>query len=450
MKVLYFELWTGLSGDMWVGSLLDAGWPADRLDWLVRALGFDDVEVLVERRLHQGLSGLGIRVRDRTSSNAGEVDPSQRNAHGHGHDHSHPHSHEHHDHHAPPSDDPVRHEGSGAHAARGLSEILARVRRAGLPAAVEARIVATFQLLGAVEARIHDIPIEQVHFHEIGAVDSIVDISAAVLALHDLEIERVFCGPLAIGGGEIQMDHGRIPSPAPATSLLLEGWPVRPADAEGEFLTPTAAALLRTLASPVGGRPALAVERIGFGAGTRRHPTWPNLVRCWIGELLGEAAGSAGQPVDEETAPWRCSTVAVLETQVDDLDPRVLASAADRFLAAGALDVLRTSVAMKKGRGGVLVTLIARPEDEARLVGLLAAETKSLGVRVRLDRRWERVRRLAEVDTPWGRLRVKEIREDGGVRVVPEFDDVRAIADRTGEPIGNVLAEVSRWLELGH
>ena len=232
LRTAWIEFWTGLSGDMFVGALLDAGWSETSFRAGVQALGLGAVGIEVERRRHRGLTGLGISV-------------------------------------TAPGQDQARH----------FTEIAGLIEGASLPERPRRRAIEAFRLLGEAEARIHGIPLERVHFHEIGAVDSIVDIVAVCLAVDELGIGEIFAGPLPIGRGEVSMDHGRLPVPAPATSLLLAGWTIRVVEDEGEFLTPTAAALLRVLARPLSAMPSMRVDAVGFGAATRDPPSYPNMLR---------------------------------------------------------------------------------------------------------------------------------------------------------------------------
>lgn len=462
MKVGYFELWTGLSGDMWVGACLDAGWPESRLQECAKALGLPEVVVRVERRVHGGLSGLGIRV-----ESVGSSTPHHDHAHdahdhdghdhdGHAHEHhshsheQHSHAHEHHSHshsHSHPHE-PHSHSHSHAHshehdhgAHRSFTEIARLIEAAALPDAARANAIGTFRRLGEAEARIHAVPLDAVHFHEVGAADSIVDIVAACVATHDLGISSWQCGALPVSGGEVEMAHGRLPVPAPATALLMEGWPIRPVAAEGEFLTPTAMALLRQLAIPVPGMPALSIERVGFGAGTRTHPLRPNLVRLWIGEAPASAIPSKGERyyADRE--------VVVLETQVDDLDPRILAALAERLLDAGARDVYRSALLMKKGRQGTLLTIVAKPEDEERLARMLFEESSTLGVRTRREHRFELLRAAQNVRTTLGEIRVKWARRGERISVGAEHDDLLRLAAEHRLPVPEVHRRVAGELE---
>jgi uncharacterized protein (TIGR00299 family) protein len=394
MKIAWLELWTGLSGDMFVGALLDAGWGEARLRSTVAALGLEPFGLKVERRSHGGITGLGIRV---------EVPPASPR--------------------------------------RGFREIAGILAASTLAEPVRRKAEEIFRSLAEAEARIHGIGLDEVHFHELGALDTLVDIVGAVAGVHELELEKILAGPIPLGGGEIVMAHGRVPSPAPATALLLEGWPVRPAAAQGEFLTPTGAALLRNLAAP-SSMPSFRVERVGYGAGTREHPVWPNLARLWIGR---EEAPEAGEC--RFAAPARWNRVAVLEAQMDDMDPRFLSALADQIAAEGALDVLRTPVVMKKGRLGVLLTVICRIPDGPRLADLLLAGSTTLGVRMQEESRLELDRRIATAMTPLGEVRVKWSGPPDRERPSPEYEDLLVLARRHGMSLEEVQRRVLASLE---
>lgn len=392
MTTAYFELWTGLSGDMFVGAFLDAGWPEERLRWGIDALHLGKIDVEVERRKHGGFVGQGIRVRP-------EPDP--------------PH--------------------------RGYPEIRDLLGASELPERVRERATEVFHRLGEVEARIHGVSLSEIHFHEIGALDSIVDITSAVLALEEMGVERLLAGPVPLTRGRVETAHGSIPVPAPATAMLLEGWPVRSSPVEGEFVTPTAAALLQVLGHPAETMPPLRVRKVGHGAGTLRHPELPNLVRLWIGEEPDREETPAGVEGSGGEAPWIRRRICVLETQIDDLEPRPLAVLSDRLLDAGALDVLRVPVLMKKGRQGTLLAVLARPgSDTVRLLHRILLESTTLGVRVREEDRWELPRAEQTVDTALGRVRVKWSWGPAGPSARPEFEDVVRIALDRGLPVVEV------------
>jgi uncharacterized protein (TIGR00299 family) protein len=272
-----------------------------------------------------------------------------------------------------------------------------------------------------------------VHFHEVGAVDAIVDVAGALAGLEALGVERVTSSALPLGGGSVLSEHGRIPVPAPATALLLRGAPVHGGPVEAELVTPTGAALLATLVSAWGPPPALTLERVGTGAGAREFPDHPNVLRLFVGQAA------------EAALPGR--QVAVLETAIDDDNPQFVAALLPRLLAAGALDAMLVPATMKKGRPGTWLVIVAEPARAESLARQVLAETSTLGVRVRLEQRHELARRAETVATPFGAVRVKVATlPGGGERVAPEFDSVREVAERSGRPLREVSeAAVSAW-----
>ena len=421
----HFELWTGLAGDMWVGACLDAGWPEERLREGVRALGIAELAVEIEERPQAGIVGKGIRV-------------------------------------SPPE----------GHVHRHLADIREILDRSALPAPVKEGAGRVFTRLARAEARVHGTSVEAVHFHEVGALDAIADIALAVLAIHDLDV-HLTAGPVPMTGGEVRMAHGTWPVPAPATALLLEGWPLRPDDAEGEFMTPTGAALLSELAVPSEVIPPMVLRSMGFGAGTREHPLRPNVVRLWIGESTGELSGTSetafrgspaegatesslagsadesgagGEPSFPREASIRAGMVIVLETQVDDIDPRWVAELERLLLEDGALDVFSEAVSMKKGRWGTRLTIISPPEREIALTDKLFAQSTTLGIRRRLEQRWELPRREEVVQTPWGEARVKWALRAGKWEGRFEADDILGMARTEQRSPADMESALDRWL----
>ncbi len=278
-----------------------------------------------------------------------------------------------------------------------------------------------FELMGTSEAKIHGVPVEEIHFHEVGAVDAIVDIVATCAGVHHLDVGAWTSSPLNVGGGMVQCAHGLFPVPAPATADLLRGMPTYSAHLQKELVTPTGAALVRALAPTFGTQPAMAVETIGYGAGTRNPKDFPNVLRLTIGETCDTESAAT-------TAKER-ETVAVLETALDDLSPQVIGYVAEQALALGALDVMLTPVVMKKGRPGTLVTVLCAPGDALKFEALLLRETSTLGVRMRVERRSCLEREHVEVATAYGQVRVKVGRLAGEeLNAQPEFEDCRRAA----------------------
>jgi hypothetical protein len=378
MKICYLDAFSGISGDMLVAALADAG--ADQAA-LVRALAS---------------LGAGAVVRFEPASRAG-IRATRF--------------------HVEPEDPP--------HAHRSLSEIVAMIEAAPLAERARRNAVAVFRRLGEVEADIHQVPLERVHFHEVGAVDSIADIVGACLGFELLGVEAIYCSPLNLGSGTAASEHGLLPVPAPATAALVRGFPVYARGPEVELTTPTGAALATTLAAGFGPLPPLRISRIGYGAGTRDFREHTNLLRVLIGDT---------------TAATEAPTVAVLEANIDDSTPEVLGYAVERLLAAGALDVTLAPLLMKKNRPGTLLTVIARPEDQETLAGVVFAETSTLGVRIYAAERRLQPRRIVEVETPHGTVRVKV---SGEGHYAPEYEDCRRLARQTGRPLKEIIAEAN-------
>ncbi len=431
MRIGYIEAFSGISGDMMLGALVDAGVPVRLLEETVAALRVD-ARIEVSRVERSGISATKVDVwaageKDMPREQywrEHEHDHGHAHDHGHEHDHGHQHSHEHeHDHHA-----------SGK-AHRGLKEIRAIIEAAAIAPEAQQTAIAMFEALGAAEAKIHNVDVEEVHFHEVGAVDAIVDIVCAAVGAHSLGIDEWVCSPLNVGGGTVECAHGRFPVPAPAALELLKGAPVYSSGLDVELVTPTGAAIVKVLARRFGPMPALKVSGSGYGAGTRDFPGHANVVRITVGEAVEAHAGKS----------LETDTVAVLEANLDDLNPQVFGYVLERALAEGALDVFGTPVQMKKNRPGMLLTVLCRPEDVERITKLVFAETTTLGIRIREERRQVLARRSVEVQTPWGKVRMKLANLNGTVaNFAPEYEDCRRIAAEHGIPLKQVMQETTR------
>ncbi len=403
-KVLYFDCFSGASGDMILGALLDAGLPLERLRSAVGSLALDGVTLEAERVERSGIGATKFRVR-------GAGGEHRRNHDGghdrHGHDH---HGHHHHDQHR---HGPDHH----AHGHRGLSEICALVDRSALSAAAKNRARRLFRRLAETEADIHRRPVEEIHLHEVGAVDSIIDIAGAVFGLEWVGADRIVSSPLNVGSGTVTCAHGVLPVPAPATARLVAGVPVYSTGVEAELLTPTGALLVTDYASQYGPLPALRVRRVGYGAGDRDLPGSPNVVRVVIGD---DAAGGGG-----------LQRVVVIESEIDDMNPQIFGVLMDRLHAAGALDVFYAPIQMKKNRPGTLVSVVALPADREALTALLFRETTTIGVRFKEMDRERLDREQVTVETPLGPVRFKVAGRGGDVvNASPEFDDCLQLAER--------------------
>ena len=425
-KILYLDCFSGASGDMLLGALLDAGAPFDELVQVVESLGLDGVSIARDRVDRSGIGATKFRV---TVDGAA---PDYRHEHHHDHDHHH-HDHDDHDH------DHSRDAGGGRqHHHRGLSEITAIVERAALSAAARTRATGLFRRLAEVEAGIHGVPVEQVHLHEVGAIDSIVDITLAVAAMERLAPDRVVASPLNVGSGTVVCEHGELPVPAPATVKLLAGAPIYAQGPPVELVTPTGALLVTAYADAYGPLPPMRVERIGYGAGDRDLAARPNVLRALVGEADEAAA--------EGTASER---VVVLECEIDDMNPQLYGVLMERLMAAGAFDVFYAPIQMKKNRPGTLVTVVAPPARREALAGVLFAESTTIGVRVTETARERLEREVVTVESPIGPVRIKVARRVGVVvNAAPEFDDCARLAAERGVPVKTAQAlAVRAWLD---
>src|SRR5215813_13516760 len=395
-KTLYLDCFAGASGDMLVGAMLDCGLDFELLRRELLKLGVEGYELSLRRARRSGISSAKFDV-DLTG------EPHSREHH---HNHEHPHGEHSHLH------NPQSHH-------RALSEIKRIISSSNLSDQVKLRAQAIFQRIGEAEAKIHDVPIEAVHFHEVGAIDSIVDIVGACVAFDALKIDRIISSPLHVGSGTFRCAHGIYPVPGPATAELLKGVPIYSKDIEGELVTPTGAAIISTLAESYGQMPMMKIERIGYGAGTRTYPKFPNVLRAIIGEL-------------EEDADNTPNHVTVIEANIDDLNPQVFGYLMEKALASGALDIFYTPVQMKKNRPGVLLTLLCNPPDRERMCDLIFRETTTLGVRFRNEQREILMREFVSVETEYGPIRIKVSRASDGrvMNVSPEFEDCRAAAEK--------------------
>jgi uncharacterized protein (TIGR00299 family) protein len=414
MATYHLDCSSGIAGDMFLGACLDLGMPLAVLAEVVDRLGLTGIGVEARKASRGGFSGTRFRVLEGGRPIEGP-DPEEQ-GHHHGHEH-HPHDHDHrHDH-----GHPHHHEHGHAHGpTRGLVGILELIGRSALSAAVKERSSRLFQRLGEAEAKAHGMPIERVHFHEVGAIDSIVDLVGAAAAIEHLAPSRLTCGPVNLGSGRVRMAHGEVPIPAPATAELLRGVPVFGGPG-GELTTPTGAVLLAELVDEFIELPPLVLEGIGYGLGKKELPTHPNALRL----LRGRSGGARAEPPE----------VMVVEAEIDDLPGEGFGFLMERLLAEGALDVYFTAVQMKKNRPGSLVTMLCRRGDLERLAGLLITESGSLGCRYHAASRLEAEREILEVATAFGSVRIKRARLGGRpLAAAPEFEDCRRLALASGAP----------------
>jgi len=423
MRIAYLDCFSGISGDMFLGALVDAGVSPKLLENTVTALNIG-ARLEISRVERGGIAATKVDVYANGEKDLPrEVFWEQEEAHSHPHVQEHGDSHEHH------------HHGYG----RNLADIRKIIEKTAIGSAAKATAIRIFDALGEAEAEIHNTSIEQVHFHEVGSVDAMVDIVCAAVGAESLAVEEWICSPLNVGGGTVKCAHGTLPVPAPATLKLLQDAPVYSSGQQVELVTPTGAAIVKTLSRRFAPFPAMRIEKAGYGAGTREFPEHPNLLRLTIGEAspADDAATSPGASPATSN-----DTIAVLEANLDDLSPQVLAYAMERLLAEGALDVFSVPVQMKKSRPGALLTVLAKIEDANRLTRLIFAETTTLGVRRREEQRQTLSRRWETVDTTWGPVRIKIANVNGSVsNYAPEYEDCRTLAETQHIPLRTVMQE---------
>ena len=377
MKICYLDAFSGISGDMTVGALIDAGAGDAPLVHILESLD-TGASFRVEKVSRRGVAASKFHVI-----------PGEAKGHRH------------------------------------LKQILELIANSGAPYPVKQNAAAVFQRLGEAEAKVHGIPLAKVHFHEVGAVDSICDIVGACAGFHLLDVDAIYSSALNVGSGTVNTEHGELPVPAPATAELLAGKPIYARGPALELTTPTGAAIAATLAKDFGPLPPMRISSTGYGAGDKDFPEHANVLRVLIGE---------------STDARESTSVAVLEANIDDSSPQVLGYAMERLLEAGALDVTLEYVLMKKNRPGTLVRVIAKPEDRETLAQLMFAETSTLGLRIYPAERRVQARRVIEVETPHGKVRIK-ISADGAF--APEYEDCRKLALASGIPLKQILTEAN-------
>ncbi|MCX7887279.1 MAG: nickel pincer cofactor biosynthesis protein LarC [Verrucomicrobiae bacterium] len=379
MKILYLDCFAGISGDMWLGALLDLGVPEEQLRAELNKLPLQGYRIETRRVTRHHIAATQFKC---------IVQPEPR-----------PH--------------------------RGFTEIASMIGNSPLPENVRLRAINAFRRLAEAEAKIHGIPPQQVHFHEIGAVDSIVDIVGVCVAMHALAPDQVQATPPPLGTGLVQTAHGTFPLPAPATLELLRGVPTRSSPIQSELVTPTGAALLVEFCQTFGPMPGLVTEKIGYGAGSRELDNLPNVLRAVLGVACTQQA----------------DIITVIETNIDDMNPQWYPALTEQLLANGAMDVYLTPVQMKKNRPGTLLTVLSTPADADRLAELVLTHTTSFGVRLYDARRRKLAREIRKVNTPYGEIEVKIGRLDGKIlSCSPEYESCKRAAERTGVPIKTIYA----------
>jgi pyridinium-3,5-bisthiocarboxylic acid mononucleotide nickel chelatase len=418
-RVLYFDCFSGIAGDMALGALIDAGLPVDALKRALGSLALGDAHIHVDRVLRAGISAVKFSVHEHAHDKAGGAGVHGAAVQG-APVHSAP------VHGAPVHDAPLHH----SHAHRTLTDIFALIDQSALSASARDRAKAMFQRLGEAEASIHQMPVEKVHLHEVGAIDSIVDIVGIAFAMEWAGANRVVSSPLNVGGGMVQSAHGLFPVPAPATLKLLGGAPVFSGTVPKELVTPTGALIVTTFAESFGPIPAMSIERVGYGAGDHDDPATPNVLRVLIGE---EAAAATGH------------RVTVVECEIDDMNPQIFGVVMDRLYTAGALEVFYVPVQMKKNRPGTLLTAIVPPDKRTAVADVIFRETTTIGLRYyEMDRECLE-RTHVTVTTPIGDVRVKVASRNGRVlNASPEFDDCAALAAAHNVSVKDVQAMAIR------
>jgi uncharacterized protein (TIGR00299 family) protein len=391
MKLAYFDCFSGISGDMTLGALVDAGCDLELVRSGLLGLQVPGWTVSSEKVWKNGMSATFVTVK---------------------------------------TEDQSTH--------RSLSAILEIFDKSHLSDFVSKNASAIFRKLGEAEASVHEVPLEKIHFHEVGAVDAIVDIVGACIGFETLAIEKFACSPLNVGGGTAKMAHGILPVPAPATAKLLQGKPTYSNGVQRELVTPTGAAIVATLCDTFGPQPAMSVSAIGYGAGAADLDGQPNVVRI----MIGEAAEKTVSGFDEE--------ISVIEANLDDMNPQIYGYFQEKALAAGALDVYTTPVQMKKNRPGTLLTLLCKPQDTNALMSLIFAETTTFGARAYTAQRRTLPRESVSVHTQFGDVRIKLSRVNGRIlHVAPEFEDCRKLAVEKNVPLQRVIGDALRAYERG-
>jgi pyridinium-3,5-bisthiocarboxylic acid mononucleotide nickel chelatase len=389
VKIAYFDCFSGISGDMTLGALVDAGCDLEVLRAGLQGLQVPGWTIFSEKVWKNGMAATYVRVT---------------------------------------TEDQSQH--------RSLSTILEILEKSKLAEPIRKNAAAIFRKLGEAEASVHDVPLDKIHFHEVGAVDAIVDIVGACIGFDALGIQKFACSPLDVGGGTARMAHGVLPVPAPATARLLQGKPTYSTGVQKELVTPTGAAIVATLCEGFGPQPPMVVSAIGYGAGTADLEGQPNVVRI----MIGEAA--------ERVVPGFEEEISVIEANLDDMNPQIYGYFLEKALASGALDVYTTPVQMKKNRPGTLLTVLSKPQDTNTLISLIFAETTTFGARTYRAQRRTLPRESVSVHTQYGDVHVKLSRVNGTIRhVAPEYGDCRKLAAQKNVPLQKVISEALRSFE---
>ena len=436
MRIAYLDCFSGISGDMFLGALVDAGVSPDLLRDTVRALNVG-AEVEITKVLRNGIAATKVDVivngekdlpREEFWAKEHEHKHAHTQEHAHEHEHHHDHGAEHHPH---------------SHSHRSLKEIRGIIQAAPISSSAKSTALSIFQALGEAEAKIHNKDLDSIHFHEVGSVDAIVDIVCAAVGADALAVDEWHCSALNVGGGVVHCAHGTLPVPAPATLELLRDAPVYSSGIQKELVTPTGAAIVRTLVRSFGDFPSMSISGSGFGAGSRDLHGHANVLRLTIGNAVNVTSRATSSAHGEAVSDG--DTITVLEATIDDMTPQVFGFVLERLLELGALDAYGLPVQMKKSRPGMLLTVLARNDDAEHLAATIFAETTTIGLRMRQERRMTLPREWVPVETQWGTVRIKLARLDGEeTNAAPEFEDCRKLAVEHRVALKRVMQEAMR------
>ncbi len=443
MKIAYFDCFSGISGDMTLGALVDVGVPPEILTEGLSTLKLDaEFSLRFKKATKHGITGTRAIV---------EVHPAHASHadshHGHGHAHHHDHDHEHHDHghtHAHDHDqEHHNHEGEHDHGpTRLLSDIFKLLDDSDLDPEIRETAKRVFDRLAEAEAKVHNMSKANVHLHEVSGIDSIVDIVGSVIGLAYLDIDAVYASPLSLGRGFVRCAHGLMPVPVPGTMELLKGVPIHQTDIPKELVTPTGAALITTLSQEFGVMPQMRLDRVGYGAGTRDLEQRPNLLRLCLGEKVSNS--------NSQTTHHHAETdsVDIIETNVDDMSPEITGYVTTQLFEHGALDVFLTPIFMKKNRPATQITVLCPTPHRDKLIELLLTETTTFGVRLSSADRVKLRRDFIQVETQWGIIQAKRGYLNGAlIKTVPEYEDCKRLAERNNVPLRQIYAEALNNLD---